>query len=81
MLTLEQKLRAFEQTISARAADAAGCRDESARNAAALQAEISNIIFFSNRYALHFAGNVGLALLKSGQADEKSMLSFGYAND
>src|SRR3989344_4549440 len=46
-----------------------------------LEREIADSIFFSNRYALYMAGNVGLSLLKSEMADVKNTFSFGNAYD
>ena len=46
-----------------------------------LQTKISDGIFFSNRFALHFAGYVGLALLGEEKADIKKMFSFGTLHD
>jgi len=46
-----------------------------------LQKQITDAVMFSNRYALYFAGQVGLALLDSEAADVKNMFSFGKKND
>ncbi|MEK6845460.1 MAG: hypothetical protein AABY26_01770, partial [Nanoarchaeota archaeon] len=46
-----------------------------------LQRQISDLIFFSNRYALYFAGQVGLALLNSEPAKVENRFSFGTKYD
>lgn len=46
-----------------------------------LQRQISDLIFFSNRYALYFAGQVGLALLDSEPAKVENRFSFGTKYD
>ncbi|MBT5271823.1 AAA family ATPase [Candidatus Woesearchaeota archaeon] len=45
--------------------------------AVSLQKQITDAIFFSNRYALYFAGKVGLELLGEEKADVESILQFG----
>ncbi len=42
-----------------------------------LKRHITEAVMFSNRYALYFAGHVGLALLNSEKADVKNRFSFG----
>lgn len=47
----------------------------------ALQGQITDAVFFSNRYALCFAGNVGLSMLNSEKADIANLFSFGTEKD
>lgn len=46
-----------------------------------LKKQIQDAIFFSNRYALFFAGHVGLALLEGQPADITNQFSFGTKHD
>ncbi len=76
ILTLEQKLKSIE--VEAQNPEA----DKKNSEIVALKKEIADAIFFSNRYALYFAGQVGLALLDSNRAEEvKTLFTFGAKND
>ncbi len=76
VLTLEQKLKSLE--IEAQGSEA----DKQNSEIGALKKEVADAIFFSNRYALYFAGHVGLALLNSNIATEvKTLFTFGAKND
>jgi len=46
-----------------------------------LQGKIDAAVFFSNRYALHFAGQVGLALLDTERAEVENRFTFGTEYD
>ncbi|MBU0666200.1 MAG: AAA family ATPase [Nanoarchaeota archaeon] len=46
-----------------------------------LKKDISDAEFFSNRYALHFAGELGLALLNEKKSKTKNRFSFGTDYD
>ncbi|MBM3199428.1 AAA family ATPase [Candidatus Woesearchaeota archaeon] len=76
VLTLEQKLGSMiEEKKEAEE------QDNPSHEAEALKKQIADAIFFSNRYALYFAGHVGLALLGSDKADVKTSFTFGTKND
>ena len=47
----------------------------------ALQQQINDATFYSNRYALAFAGEVGLALMSAEPSTTTQLFSFGTAND
>jgi len=78
ILTLEQRLASQQQYLS-RASDnyIANSGENEKRVVFELEAEISDAIFFSNSYALYFAGHVGLSLLGSEKADIKNAFYFG----
>ncbi len=46
-----------------------------------LAKQITEAVFFSNRYALYFAGQVGLAMLNSEKANIKNLFTFGGKSD
>ncbi len=46
-----------------------------------LQSQITDAVFFSNRYALFFAGQVGLQLLNSEKKDVQNLFAFGPEHD
>ncbi len=48
---------------------------------ATLEKEVNEAVFFSNRYALYFAGQVGLAILKSTGTNTKKKFNFGTKLD
>lgn len=82
ILTLEQRLGAQREAISrAKKETPGGMYKADEESADELQKELTDKIFFSNRYALYFAGNLGLALLKSQKADIKNQFSFGTVAD
>ncbi|MBI5148457.1 AAA family ATPase, partial [Candidatus Pacearchaeota archaeon] len=81
VLTLEQKLGAEEKSLEVKkelTAETAKKIDEQTEE---IRKQIADAIFFSNRYALYFAGQVGLSLLNSNKADVKNMFSFGTQYD
>jgi hypothetical protein len=83
-LTLEERLaglvRAIEtpETVLGAEASALAGRKSEADN---LREEITGVNLFSNRYALYFAGQVGLALLGSEKTESKLRFSFGSELD
>jgi len=84
ILTLEQRLGALKQGIEQRE-NITQAQKKTYENAEKekdeLQQQIIDAIFFSNRYALYFAGQVGLALLNAEKADIKNIPSFGTKYD
>ncbi len=84
ILTLEQRLGALKQGIEQRE-NITQAQKKTYENAKKekneLQQQIIDAIFFSNRYALYFAGHVGLALLNAEKADIKNIPSFGTKYD
>lgn len=82
VITLEQKLDSQNHALKdLRKAQGATDIDEKQRESEGLQREITDAIFFSNRYALYLAGQVGLALLDSDPAKVKSKFTFAGKND
>ena len=80
VLTLEQRLEAQRSALEQHRALQNPNVGEIAALATEqndLQRQITDVIFFSNRYALAFAGAVGLALLDEKPAETKSLFSFG----
>lgn len=76
VLTLEQKLKSLE--IEAQSSEI----DKKDSEIGTLKKEVTDAVFFSNRYALYFAGYVGLSLLDSSIAAEvKTLFTFGAKND
>ncbi len=82
VLTLEQRLGAQNASLHRAKTEMpkTSLREEQ-EVADGLQKEISDAVFFSNRYALCFAGHVGLSLLNSERAQIKNQFSFGTAYD
>ncbi len=89
VMTLEQRLDAHIQTLrdyeAAKASVGAAPKQEDdgeGKNGyeEGLRNKITDAIFFSNRYALHFAGQVGLEMLGMGNADVKSRAFFGSSD-
>lgn len=84
VLTLEQRLEAQIQArqdmekLHSAGPTAAESRDNDPFE---LRKQITDAVFFSNRYALFFAGQVGLALLNEEKTDIKSLYSFGAKYD
>ncbi|MBI3334754.1 AAA family ATPase [Candidatus Pacearchaeota archaeon] len=77
ILTLEQRIAAAYQLrdqLTSVSADKPGDKT-------GLEQEASDARFFSNRYALYFAGNIGLALLGSEPAPVSNLFSFGTRLD
>ncbi len=72
VLTLEQKLSAEKEALK---------ENRKPDEISDLQKQLSEAIFFSNRYALFFAGNAGLAYLNSEKAALESKFSFGSKLD
>ena len=78
ILTLEQRVAAQQRLEQQLSATMPADKNDGELQ---LQREITDAIFFSNRYALAFAGNIGLAFLNAQKADIKNVFSFGKAND
>lgn len=87
VLTLEQRLGAQQQAAKAQEQQPASSEKPAAVTFASvkeedgLQKQITDAIVFSNRYALAFAGHVGLALLESEPGDIINRFSFGTKYD
>lgn len=79
-LRKEMNILGLEQTLGARESLKKEISGETGSQDA-LIGEISDAVLFSNRYALAFAGNVGLALLGAKKADVQSLFSFGTKYD
>ena len=79
VLTLEQRLGSQQQALEARhlANTLPYSSAEKDADTAELQKAITDAVFLSNRYALYFAGNIGLSLLDSSGATVTSNLTFG----
>jgi hypothetical protein len=77
ILGLEQRLDSLVHSMKSRN----HVPDEAKSEAARLQNSINEGIFFSNRYALFYAGLCGLALIEEDRADTKLKLSFGTEYD
>ncbi|MBI5066195.1 AAA family ATPase [Candidatus Woesearchaeota archaeon] len=89
VLTLEQRLgarlRALEEIqqrkYTQKIEQVLTADPKGAKEIEELQKQITDARFFFNRYALFFAGNVGLALLNSEKADVKNQFTFGAMGD
>src|SRR3989344_4820057 len=85
VLTMEQRLSVQRQALAAQptlatppTAEAAGAiRTE----IDGLQRELTDTVFFSNRYALAFAGHVGLAVLGTDPVQTENRFTFGTNHD
>lgn len=82
ILTLEQRLEAQRSLARDESEPSKSLLVSKAKNEnESLSQEITDAIFFSNRYALYFAGNVGLSLLNEQSAEITKSFSFGTKYD
>lgn len=72
VLTLENRLAAQKSSLEARNLPTEDIQ---------LSANITDAIMFSNRYALHFAGQVGLQMLGVGESEVETVAIFEGAED
>lgn len=85
--TLEQRLAVQKNALQAlhhmRASVSSplSSQDADSEEITELAREITDAVFFSNRYALSFAGNVGLALLGGKQSPVSTMIGLGKEYD
>lgn len=84
VLTLEQRLGAQRQALAAQVALATPTAEATGTlrtEIEGLQRELTDTVFFSNRYALAFAGQVGLAALGAEQVKTENRFTFGANYD